>query len=187
MQAVSFLLGFAEVSSILVQNIPNSALSKVIRWIVLFKSTGHINIYLTKLHILGAILVFIGGSIRLWTYTALGKFFTFQIGVQKNQRLIKHGLYSIVRHPSYTAMLFFHPGFFLWHLTSGSWVRQSGVLDTTLGWMLACGMVMLMIATTYMICINRPPQEDKVMKEAFGKEWEEWAKEVPYRIVPGIY
>jgi len=33
----------------------------------------------------------------------------------------------------------------------------------------------------------RAKVEDRVLKEKFGKEWEEWASVVKYRFIPGLY
>ncbi|KAF9043396.1 hypothetical protein BJ165DRAFT_1484730 [Panaeolus papilionaceus] len=117
----------------------------------------------------------------------LGKFFSFQVGIQKNHHLITHGLYSVVRHPSYMGMLFTHVGYLLWHLTPGSWVRESGLMNSTVGMLVVAAYVAFIMGAAYAITIARMRQEDKVIQSQFGKEWEEWAKRVPYKIMPGIY
>ncbi|PPR01326.1 hypothetical protein CVT24_006328 [Panaeolus cyanescens] len=180
-------LCIAEVSSILTKNDPSSLAAGLVHWIFSFQGGNFSAIQLTRTHVIGCILVIIGGSMRLWAFRALGKYFTFQIAIQKGQALVRHGLYSIVRHPSYTAMIFTHPGWLMWHLTKGSWARESGLLDTTVGWAAMWGLIIMFTATAYMLLINRPPQEDKVMKAAFGKEWDDWARDVPYRVIPGIF
>ena len=35
--------------------------------------------------------------------------------------------------------------------------------------------------------VGRAEAEDQVLKEEFGKEWEEWAGVVKYRFIPGLY
>jgi protein-S-isoprenylcysteine O-methyltransferase Ste14 len=35
--------------------------------------------------------------------------------------------------------------------------------------------------------LNRMPKEDEVMHKEFGKQWEKWAKDVPYKLVPYVY
>ena len=37
------------------------------------------------------------------------------------------------------------------------------------------------------IALARMSKEDVALKNQFGKKWEDWAKEVPYSIFPGIY
>lgn len=33
----------------------------------------------------------------------------------------------------------------------------------------------------------RVAKEEQMLKRAFGKQWREWAKRVPYKLFPGIY
>lgn len=35
--------------------------------------------------------------------------------------------------------------------------------------------------------VSRSRVEDEVWRNEFGNEWKEWAKKVPYRIVPYVY
>ncbi|KAF9231817.1 hypothetical protein BU15DRAFT_55704 [Melanogaster broomeanus] len=35
--------------------------------------------------------------------------------------------------------------------------------------------------------LRRMPEEDRMMKRAFGKDWERWAERVRYRLIPGVY
>lgn len=46
-----------------------------------------------------------GGILRVICFRVLGRFFTFDLAVQKDQKVIQSGPYAIVRHPSYSAML----------------------------------------------------------------------------------
>jgi protein-S-isoprenylcysteine O-methyltransferase Ste14 len=34
--------------------------------------------------------------------------------------------------------------------------------------------------------MRRATVEDAALREAFGSEWEEWAKRVPYAFLPGV-
>ncbi|KAF9043395.1 hypothetical protein BJ165DRAFT_1484729 [Panaeolus papilionaceus] len=129
----------------------------------------------------------IGGAIRISAINALGKFFRFQVGIQKDHHLITHGLYSVVRHPAYMGMQMTHIGSLLWNLTPGSWVRESGLLSSTLGTVLVAAYFGFIVCTFYMVTIARMKQEDKVIQQTFGKEWEEWARRVPYKVMPGVY
>ena len=43
---------------------------------------------------------------------------------------------------------------------------------------------------TFMVGLTlfrRISKEDEMMMKIFGKEWDEWARKVPDRILPGIY
>jgi protein-S-isoprenylcysteine O-methyltransferase Ste14 len=54
--------------------------------------------------VFGALVASVGGLGRLLAYRALGKHFTFEMSIKKDHGLITSGPYSVVRHPSYTAL-----------------------------------------------------------------------------------
>ena len=35
--------------------------------------------------------------------------------------------------------------------------------------------------------IDRLRDEDRILRETFGKKWHMWAKEVQYWLIPGVY
>ncbi|PPR02927.1 hypothetical protein CVT24_012198 [Panaeolus cyanescens] len=148
---------------------------------------GAPSVYLTPLRILGLAMMGVGAVIRLVCFRTLGKFFTFFVGVQKDHQLITSFPYSVVRHPSYGALLLTQPGAVLAHGLPGSWLYESGLLFSrpwaVIYW--AYGFLLVYHATWIMHV--RVLQEDKMLKEHFGKEWEEWAKDVKYRLIPGVY
>ncbi|KAF9043353.1 hypothetical protein BJ165DRAFT_1312282, partial [Panaeolus papilionaceus] len=139
------------------------------------------------LHMVGGTMMIFGGLIRVSAFKTLGGFFTFQVGIHKDHKLITNGLYSVVRHPAYAGILLTHPGIVLWNGASGSWVRECGILDTKWGAMLCLLVALRHAASLYLLPFSRMPQEDALLKQTFGKEWEEWANRVPYRLIPGIY
>lgn len=180
-------MGIADISVILTRDAPPSLLSKLVQATFIFKGSDQTRMYLTPIQVTGALIAVGGGIIRLWAFRTLGKYYTFQVGIQKNQKLITYGPYSIIRHPGYTGLLFVTTGFVLWNFAPGSWVMESGLLNTTLGACVTYVLASVAVWMAYVVCINRPPQEDKVLKQTFGKEWDDWARNVPYRTVPGIY
>ena len=36
------------------------------------------------------------------------------------------------------------------------------------------------------LILRRIPVEDAMLKKHFGKDWNEWAKATPYRLIPGV-
>lgn len=62
---------------------------------------------------------------------------------------------------------------------------QSGVLETTTGKLLALSYIIL-VSTIIAGLLFRMSKEDVVLKKTFGKEWNRWAENVPYKLVPGI-
>lgn len=37
------------------------------------------------------------------------------------------------------------------------------------------------------VTLGRMKMEDAALRAQFGKEWDDWAKRVPYSVIPGIY
>ncbi len=58
----------------------------------------------------GALLVVIGLIIRWYAIFSLGKAFQVNVTIVKDQQLMKTGIYSLVRHPSYTGLLLYYFG-----------------------------------------------------------------------------
>lgn len=63
----------------------------------------------------------------------MGDMFTFEIKVQNEHRLVTWGPYAYVRHPSYTGLVMTFAGLALWQAAPGSWIRESGVLESDVG------------------------------------------------------
>lgn len=68
---------------------------------------------------LGAIMLIGGAVLRRYCFNALGEFFTGTVIVSQGQRIVQHGPYRLVRHPSYTAALLMFTGI---GLALGSWI-----------------------------------------------------------------
>ena len=52
----------------------------------------------------GIVLIVIGTLVRQWSIFVLGRFFTLTVSVQKNQKVVDHGPYRYIRHPSYLGL-----------------------------------------------------------------------------------
>jgi protein-S-isoprenylcysteine O-methyltransferase Ste14 len=133
----------------------------------------------------GLFFVVIGACIRKWCYIELGKYFTFKVTIQKDHRLITSGPYAYLRHPSYTGALLLMVGVLLCNFGQGSWMVEcmgfgASVTEQIILW--GAGIGIWNVAA-----IPRMLQEDEVLKKQFGKEWEEWASAVRWRIMPGVY
>ena len=126
------------------------------------------------------------GLIRLQCYRTLGRFFTFEVSIRKGHQLVTSGPYGIVRHPAYTGILFLYIGIILHFTSPGIWLRESAVLDTLPGRMIAFG-VAIMLSGVVASLRRRIPLEDEVLKNLFKTEWENWARRVPYCLIPWVY
>ena len=136
---------------------------------------------------IGLTLMVLGTLIRLMTYRHLGRFFRFETSIQKDHELIVSGPYSIVRHPSYTGLMMMFGGLFPWYLGKGTWVMESGLWNTMLGKLLVVMYFGVLNTLGFYLLLERISKEDKALRDQFGKKWDDWAKEVPYSIFPGIY
>ncbi|KAI0356762.1 ICMT-domain-containing protein [Trametes cingulata] len=141
---------------------------------------------LNKTFLLGLSSLVFGAALRKLCYITLGRHFTFQLAVLKEHKLVTDGPYSIVRHPSYTAMIASVVGMLITQLAPGGWVRESGMLETRLG------RIFWRAWALWLFCflvgmVRRVPKEDGVLKKEFGEQWEEWAKRVRYALIPYVY
>ncbi|KAG2143934.1 hypothetical protein BD769DRAFT_1625621 [Suillus cothurnatus] len=141
---------------------------------------------ITPAFLAGSLAVTIGGVFRLYCVSELGKCWSWPLSIRREHKLVTSGPYSLVRHPSYTGFLLQYIGLLAMYGEQGSWLRQSGILQVPL--------VNLLVALGFFgftVCawmsISRPPVEDKMLHRALGKDWENWAKRVKYRLLPGVY
>jgi protein-S-isoprenylcysteine O-methyltransferase Ste14 len=133
------------------------------------------------------VLIVIGGLVRGWCYRALGSYFTFEVAIRPNHKLITTGPYAIVRHPSYVALWFTVLGTIGYIYSSRTWfhdsiIQQAGLVAKF------CQFAYMMWAASWCILITaRTAREDKVMAEAFGAEWVAWSQRVRWMFLPGVY
>lgn len=160
--------------------------------------------------IIATIVVAFASLLRQWCYRKLGSLFTFEITIQPSHSLITSGPYSVVRHPSYTGVYLtllgstvvgFAPGSYLRECWLNSWLNGSPtgptdggglvmLLLSGIGQVLVCALVTLWFATgTYALrsTVKRVHIEDHELHRIFGKQWEEWAARVRWKLVPGIF
>ncbi|KAJ7169198.1 hypothetical protein C8R43DRAFT_982584 [Mycena crocata] len=138
----------------------------------------------TPTFLIGTALVISGSAIRLLCFRELGRHFTFQLSLRDGHRLITTGPYGIVRHPSYTGANMAQCGLLLVHLCGGSWWSSVGHA-TWWGNILAANCIVCVLALTPPF--RRGGAEDAFLKSKFGVEWEQFAKRVPRRYIPGVY
>ncbi len=95
----------------------------------------------------------------------LGRQFSLEVTIQKDHRLITHGIYSVVRHPRYLGIILFMAGISL--------VFNAGIA------------VMLAIATI-IVLLWRIIDEERMMHREFREAWEEYTKKT-WKLIPYIY
>lgn len=133
--------------------------------------------------IIGLSLTIPFSGLRFTAFHTLGRFFTYQLAILPNHKLVTHGVYSYVRHPSYTAVPFVFVGVLLTVTAPGSVVYDYLGVYTTRKLMIV--LALAITRGTY-VFMCRADVEDQVLRKEFGKDWEEWARVVRYKFIPGI-
>ncbi|KAF8967267.1 hypothetical protein BDZ97DRAFT_1804166 [Flammula alnicola] len=186
-RAGQILMAAAEIATISANTTSPSDISHKLLSAIVPKGGHPSKISLSSLGILGAALWICGAILRMQTFQKLGRFFRFDISIQKNHELVVTGPYAYVRHPSYTGMLMANIGWLLWNSAEGSWVRECGIWSTTAGKIALIAYTVIGILPTSAVTLSRMSKEDEALQKQFGAQWDDWAKKVPYSIIPGIY
>lgn len=113
----------------------------------------------------GVLGVGLGLGLVLWSGIALGRFYSPDVTLQKDHRLITTGLYGVLRHPRYL-----------------------GVLLATLGLALLfrSWMGLLALIPVLGIILFRIHDEEALLHQTFGAEWETYCQR-SWRLLPYIY
>ncbi|KAJ3558751.1 hypothetical protein NP233_g11443 [Leucocoprinus birnbaumii] len=135
--------------------------------------------------IIGTALTLFSAVLRLWCYRSLGQLFTFEITIRPKHELITSGPYAYVRHPSYTGVYLTLIGSTCVLLAPGTWTAEHGI-RSPIGALLLC-LWLLKCAFAFRGTAIRLRAEDDLLRANFGEEWENYAKRVPFRLVPGVY
>ena len=120
----------------------------------------------TYLSAAGLVLLVAGTALRWAAIRALWDYFTVNVSILEGQRIVRRGLYRVVRHPSYTGLLLRYLGF---GLAFANWLSAALIF------------LPLLAATLYRIRV-----EEAALGEHFGEEYTAYARETK-RLVPGLY
>ena len=132
----------------------------------------------------GTLFTALASILRLSSFRSLGHHFTYQLAILPSHKLVTTGPYAYIRHPSYIALPFIVLGCALSFTSQGTVLRKWIGESNTDGVVLSVLVGMLYVGWQF---VKRAEVEDQVLKEEFGKEWEEWARVVKYRFIPGLY
>lgn len=124
-----------------------------------------------KTTIIYLLIVFVAAVSRIAAYAQLGSNFTYRLATPNG--LIKTGFYAYVQHPSYTALLTVAAinGFTMLRFDGGlACVLPRSVLLST--WNPIVGIALTAFSFTGLYF--RVRDEETMMKNEFGAEWEEW-------------
>ena len=176
-----------ELASTFCAKYPTSALAQ--RLIpVLFSSPADLRRISTApspLFVCATLLAIAGAALRISCYRALGEFFTLNIAIRENHRLVTHGPYAFVRHPSYPAVMATVLAVPLCAVAPGTYWAEMGLGRTSFG-RVATGYWVLATLGTSMLFV-RAFEEERALSKVFGEEWGAYTRRVRYRFIPGIY
>jgi protein-S-isoprenylcysteine O-methyltransferase Ste14 len=185
-QIVFWIVGIAEIATIVAHELSPSDVSSRIQSTFMVNGGSPQVLQLTSISVGGMLFIALGTLLRMWCYRTLKNLFTFEVSIRKDHRLVTTGPYSVVRHPSYSGMLAAYIGMVYWYGTQGSWLRESGVLDTVGGKIFFGTFIVYMLGVLAAL-LGRGTVEDRALRKTFGKQWDEWARRVPYLFMPWIY
>ncbi|PIL28656.1 hypothetical protein GSI_08698 [Ganoderma sinense ZZ0214-1] len=178
-------LHLCEVATVLAREFPSPLSDRVLAALLTHPANAH-NLAISPTFLVGLLLIVLGAAWRKRCYDALGRFFTFQLALHKEHKLVTTGPYAIVRHPSYTAFLMTDLGCLMTLMLPGSYVYESGILQTS--WVAVCvalwGAVLVGLG---LAAVKRARVEDAVLREEFGSEWDAWARKTQYALIPYVY
>ena len=112
---------------------------------------------------LGIALMAAGLAFRWWAIRVLDRFFTVDVAVHDDHRLVRSGPYRWLRHPSYTGAL---TTFFGFGLALGNWAS----------------LIAIMVPVT-LAFLRRIRVEDQALREAFPMDYDRYSRETK-RLLP---
>ena len=115
---------------------------------------------------LGFILFITGSLLILIARAQLGRFGTAELSIEENHQLFTEGVYKYIRNPMY-----------------------SGGLIATIGFCLVFRCIIILIIMfiyTFLVYRMRINEEERILLEKFGKEFEEYKKKTK-KLIPLLY
>ena len=114
----------------------------------------------------GLFLIVLGLIVRWTAILTLKKYFTVNVSIQSNHKIIDKGIYKLIRHPAYAGSLLSFLGL---GLAFSNWLSTLVIF------------IPILIAFIYRIRV-----EEKALVQAFGGEYTNYSKTTK-RLIPKIY
>jgi protein-S-isoprenylcysteine O-methyltransferase Ste14 len=141
----------------------------------------------TPMELIAHFLIIFGVHFRLWSQRVLGRHFTFELALLNEHKLITHGPYAYVRHPGYTGSLLSALGVVLFPLARGTLLHEvTGTQWKQIFDVVYTAVVGLMVFVGF-FSVRRSNIEDQMLKDGFGKEWDAWAANTKYKLIPFLF
>ncbi|HTV77799.1 MAG TPA: isoprenylcysteine carboxylmethyltransferase family protein [Steroidobacteraceae bacterium] len=122
--------------------------------------------YQAWINVVGIALMLVGLVLRWYSIIHLGRFFTVNVAIAQDHRIIDTGPYRWLRHPSYT----------------GALVAFLGLALCTQNW---ASLVLIVIGTTAVFSY-RMGVEERALTAAFGEPYRQYMQRT-WRLIPGLY
>jgi protein-S-isoprenylcysteine O-methyltransferase len=115
---------------------------------------------------LGIVIFVAGLSIRWYAIVHLGRFFTVNVAIAADHRLIDTGPYRFVRHPSYTGALMAFVGL---ALCLANWAS-----------------LVMMVVPVFLVFLRRMQVEEGALLAALGNQYRDYMNRTK-RLIPAVY
>jgi protein-S-isoprenylcysteine O-methyltransferase Ste14 len=112
-------------------------------------------------------LASIGVAGCFWIYRALGKFYTFTIGIRENHKLVTDGPYAYIMHPGYSNQILF--------MVSGLCFFNISIYVT-----------LIFLVYVFDVYKKRIIEEENMLQKEFGSEFDSF-KSTRSRLIPFIF
>jgi protein-S-isoprenylcysteine O-methyltransferase Ste14 len=151
--------------------------SMVTLWLVVFLSSGaaivaqrfvpgRFPFALSPVYLAALILLVLGLALRWAAILTLGRFFTVNVVIHLDHRIVQTGPYRLVRHPSYAGLFLAFVGL---GLAFANWLS-----------------LVILVVPIFIAFHSRIVLEERALREAFGAEYEAYCARTA-RVLPGIY
>ena len=114
----------------------------------------------------GLFFILLGLAIRWTAILTLRRFFTVNVAIQQDHRIVQTGLYRIVRHPSYSGTIL---SFFGLGLAQSNWIA-----------------LLLLVIPILFAFIKRIELEEDALVQKFGSQYDDYRRST-WRLIPWIY
>jgi len=112
------------------------------------------------------VLLLTGLMLRCWSVYTLGSFFTVNVAIHREHRLISAGPYALLRHPSYTGLLL-------------------ELLALGISYQHVVSLGIVVIPTVIMLLV-RIQMEERVLSQHLGQQYSEYQHQT-YALIPYLY
>lgn len=114
----------------------------------------------------GVVIFALGLILRWWAIIQLGRFFTVNVAIVHDHRLVEAGPYRFVRHPSYTGVLVAFLGF---GLSLGNWLA-----------------LLILLVPIFAVFVYRMNVEERALTNALGESYLAYTRRTK-RLLPFVY